>query len=207
MGAKTMIIDAKKRFSQYSVGTWFQKISGKNTRQLCEVLPLRAEPEVSAEQGLDNPSVEFSQAEVQLLRDSVPLLGTNGREIADRFYKKVVYFMWWDRDGFKQLVESESERFVLALVGHAQNPSESASLAFFLADTWVTYRFKGDLGEPYATVTEFLAKALQDVLWTQLSPQARDAWKKALDPRHVFDTGLSFGVSPMSGDERFNRNR
>lgn len=201
-----MIVDAKKRFSQRGVGAWFQKISASKTRQSCEVMPLRAEPEVSAEQIPANPPAMFSEAEEIQLRSSTPLLIANGPEIADRFYKKVVYFMWWDRDGFKKLVTDESERLVLALAGYAQNPSKSASLAFFLADTWVKYRFNGDLGEPYDTITGFLAEAMKDVAWKQLSPGARDAWEKALDSGHIFDAGLGFGASPVIGDPRLNSN-
>lgn len=202
-----MIIDAQKRFSIRGIATWFQKISSSNSRESGNVIPLLVEPEMNPEQILANPPVVFSEAEQMQLRYSVPLLVINGREIADRFYKKVVSFMWWNRDGFKNLVTDESERLSLALVVHAQNPSESASLAFFLADTWVRYRFNGDLGEPYDTVTGFLSDAMEDVLWKQLPPEARDAWLKALDPGHVFDAGLGFGASPMNGSPKLNSNQ
>lgn len=201
-----MIIDAKKYFSKRGVAIWFQKISGSKTRQSGDVIPLHAEPEISSEQIPVNPLVIFSKAEKMQLRDSTTLLIINLREIADCFYKKVVYFMWWNRDDFHKLVADESGRLLQALVGHAQNPSQSVSLAFFLADTWVKYRFKGDLGEPYDTITGFLAEAMEDVLWKQLSPGARDAWEKALNPGHVFDTGLGFGAPPASGRPRLNSN-
>lgn len=201
-----MIVDAQKRFSSCSTGAWFQKIISGNTRQSCDVVVLSAEPVISIEQILTKPPVVLSETEEMQLRESVPLLLTNFPEIAEFFYKKVVRLMWWNHDGFKRLVTDESERLVRALVGHAQNPSESALLAFFLADTWIKYRYKGDLGESYDAVVRYLAEAVVEALWKQLSPGAMEAWKKTLDPGHIFDTGLSFGASRLGGNPDLNSN-
>jgi hemoglobin-like flavoprotein len=103
--------------------------------------------------------------------------------------------MWWDHGRFKDLVACEKNRLLSSLLALAEKPAETSQIAFFLADNWVKYRYMGDIGESYDTITYSLNNAIDDVLGEYFTRDVSIAWRKVLAPDYVFSRTLNMRTS------------
>ena len=182
-----MIIDAAERFSQRNTRSWFQNMSGQRKHRHGSVVSFQSQSEINSGTGSKRVSDDLTPAEIAHLQNTAGLLVTHSHEITVCFYRKVVKTLWWKHDRFRDLVICEESRLLASLLELAEKPAETSLMAFFLADNWIKYRYMGDLGESYGTITYCLNEALEDVLGEYFTVEVVTAWRKALAPGHVFN--------------------
>lgn len=194
-----MIINAAERFSQRSSASWFQKLSGQKKHLSGNVISLypRTDSTSKSTSGTDLvcDADVLTPLEMTQLRDSASLLVTHCDEITVHFYQNVIKTIWWNHSRFKDVVDCEKDRLLSSLVALAEVPTETSQMAFFLADNWVKYRYMGDIGESYDTITYFLNNAIDDVLGEYFTRDLSVVWRKVLAPDHVFSRTLNAHTS------------